>query len=101
MQLYSLARESESVCAPVVARVCKCTCLDVRESVLEFCVACLPERECVCVYVPECEREKERDDVMFLKQSGSIGSQMFSSSQVCPIFKKLRISEFLQKGGNK
>ena len=59
MQLYSLARESESVCVPVVARVCKCTCLDVRESVLEFCVACSPESVCVCAWVRERERKRE------------------------------------------
>ena len=57
MQLYSLARESESVCVTVVARVCKCTCLDVRLGVLEFCVACLPES--VCMRLRERERKRE------------------------------------------
>ena len=38
--------------------------LDVRESVLEFCVACSPESVCVCL--GERERERKREMKMFL-----------------------------------
>ena len=80
MQLYSLAREGVRLVVYEREREKECVRVCIRLTM--FMLAC----GCVCVS----EREKERDDVMFLKQSGSIGSQMFvrsfSSSEVCPIF---------------